>query len=206
MIDFRHKKTKLKALYCGGKEMHKFAYLFSSVLGVVLLNGCAGVAHAQDDKISQLIQRVEYQKKNDTKNLDQLEDKMLGRASWSIECRYQVFDDVKACMMQKGAITVMHLNNSYVVSVGERVQVDSQVAIYVDKNSIQKADDGLFRDASRLIDQFKKGTYAFIRYQSEGNSRNTEAKISLLGFTDAFNDMEKRFKQLNSTSSSSRKF
>lgn len=186
--------------------MQKFAYLFMGVLGFLLLNGCTSIAHAQDDKISQLIQRVEYQKTKDNKTLDQLEDKMLGRASWNIECRYQVFDDVKACMMQKGAITVMHLNNSYVVNVGERVQSGTQVSIYVDKNTIQRADDGLFRDSSRLIEQFKKGSHAFIRYQAEGNSRNTEAKISLLGFTDAFNDMEKRFKLLNSTNSGAPKF
>lgn len=186
--------------------MRKITYVFTGMFSVLVLNGCASVAHAQADKISELIQRVEYQNKNESKKLDQLENKMLGRATWTIECRYQVFDDVKACMMQKGDITVMHLNNRYVINVGERVRTDSQVSMYIDKNSIQRADDGLFRDANRLIDQFKKGSYAFIRYQKEDSSRNTEAKISLLGFTDAFNDMENRFKKLNVTNSSSRNF
>lgn len=186
--------------------MYKSTYLCAGGLAILLLNGCTSIAHAQDDRILQLIQRVEYQKKKDNKNLDQLEDKMLGRASWKIECRYQLFDDIKACMMQKGEITVMRLNNSYVVNVGEQVVPDSQVAIYVDKNAIQKADDGLFRHANRLLEQFKRGNYALIKYQMIGNQNHSEAKISLLGFTDAFNDMEKRFKQLNSSNTTARQF
>lgn len=188
-----------------------------SNFGVGLL--CAGLGLSQamandvtNDQLSQLIQRVEHSKasvtidtaKSSAKATDvtlaQLEKNVLGRASWKIQCRVNVFEDSKVCIMKKGDIIVMRLNNEYSVSIGESHQNNAMVEARVDKQSTLQAREGLYRDASRLIDQMKRGSYIFTRYKKSSEKDYIESKTSLVGFTSAFQDLQLQFNQFPTTS------
>lgn len=151
-------------------------------------------ANATHDALSSLILRVSTQSQNNEAALP-LENKLLGRVSWEIKCQYNAVDDVKACAMSKGPISVLHLNNQYIISVGKNHKKESTSVIRVDKNIDFQEREGLFRNADTLIDQFKRGGYVYTRFQPNQGVA-IESKISLLGFTDAFNDMEAKFLKL----------
>ena len=85
-------------------------------LGLLILSvstlGFIGSVHAAVDQLSSLITKVNNQSKSD--EISAGESRMLGRASWKIKCQYKAFDDMKACVMSKGPISVLHLNNQYI--------------------------------------------------------------------------------------------
>lgn len=151
-------------------------------------------AYAAHDALSSLILKISTQSSVGETVLP-LENKLLGRVSWEIKCQYNATDDVKACVMSKGSISVLHLNNQYIINVGNGHKKESMGLIRVDKNTDFLEREGLFRNANTLIDQFKRGNYAYTRFQPSQGAV-VESKISLLGFTDAFNDMEAKFLKL----------
>ncbi|WP_111860460.1 hypothetical protein [Acinetobacter sp. CFCC 10889] len=164
-------------------------------LGLVLSASAIGLAcSAQaDDQLSTLITKVGSQSKTDT--ISAMENKLLGRASWKIKCQYKAFDDMKACVMSKGPISILHLNNQYIVNIGEKHEKNSQAYIRIDQADTLQEREGLFRNGNSLIGQMKRGNFAFTRFQQSKNQQ-IENKISLTGFTDAFNDMEAQFARL----------
>ena len=83
----------------------------------------------------------------------------------------------------------------YIVNIGEKNLKDNPAYVYVDNNEILQEREGLFRNGDELIKQFKRGNYAFTRFQNN-KKQLVENKISLNGFTDAFNDMEVQFSNL----------
>ena len=176
--------------------------------GVGLLLAGLGVSQAMaasvsNDQLSQLIQRVELSKKTSgteaakqtTRTPEQTEKNLLGRASWNIQCRVNVFEDSKVCIMKKNHIIVMRLNNDYSVSIGDNHQTNTLADARVDSQDVIQAREGLYRNADNLIDQMKKGSYLFTRYKRNGDKDYTEAKTSLVGFTAAFQDLQTQFTQ-----------
>ncbi|WP_254433795.1 hypothetical protein [Acinetobacter sp. Marseille-Q1618] len=149
--------------------------------------------NAADDQLSSLITKVSSQAKSDA--ITDVENKLLGRASWKIKCQYKAFDDIKACVMSKGPISVLHLNNQYIVNIGEKHEKNSIAYVRIDQGNTLQEREGLFRNANGVIGQLKRGNFAFTRYQKAKNQQ-IENKISLTGFTDAFNDMEAQFSKL----------
>lgn len=151
----------------------------------------------KDDQISDLIKKVEYRSQQDEKQITKIENQMLDRASWNIKCKYKVFDDTKVCLMQKGDLSVLHLNNQFIVNIGEKVLKNSMVSVKIDNHKIFQDREGLFRNANTMIEQFKRGNFVFARYVTSTKNQEIERKISLAGFTEAFNDMESQFLSLN---------
>lgn len=156
--------------------------------------------YAAEDRLSSLILRVNAQSNNDEISL--VENKLLGRASWKIKCQYKTFEDMKACVMSKGAISVLHINNQYIVNIGQKHQKDTMTFIRVDQGESLQAREGLFRNGNDLIDLLKRGNYAYTRFQ-QNKTQYIEDKTSLLGFTDAFNDMEAQFSKLSNDKNTS---
>ena len=169
--------------------MHKKLFLFF----FILMSSSVNTTYAED-KISSLILKVSS-KSNNNEEIDLLENKLLGRASWKIKCQYKVFEDIKACVMSKGPISVLRVNQQYIVNIGEKHLKDNLAFIHVDQQEILKEREGLFRNGSELIKQFKRGNFAFTRFQNN-KKQVIENKVSLDGFTDAFNDMEAQFSKL----------
>lgn len=169
--------------------MHKKLFLFF----FILMSSSVNTTYAED-KISSLILKVSS-KSNNNEEIDLLENKLLGRASWKIKCQYKVFEDIKACVMSKGPISVLRVNQQYIVNIGEKHLKDNPAFIHVDQQEILKEREGLFRNGSELIKQFKRGNFAFTRFQNN-KKQVIENKVSLDGFTDAFNDMEAQFSKL----------
>ncbi|MFU9046414.1 invasion associated locus B family protein [Acinetobacter tibetensis] len=97
--------------------------------------------------------------------------------------------------MSKGPISILHVNHQYIVNIGEKHLKDNPAFIHIDNKEILQEREGLFRNGSELIKQFKGGNYAFTRFQNN-KKQLIENKISLDGFTDAFNDMEAQFSKL----------
>ena len=146
-----------------------------------------------DDALNSLINKVSNQNKSNEK-ITALENQLLGRLSWQIKCKAQTSDIAKACMMNKGSITVLHFQDQYVVNIAEKLAKNSTVNIRIDEGKTYSAVEGLYRNSSELITEFKKGHEATIQYKKPDN-KNYEMKISLVGFTAAFNDMEDQFKK-----------
>lgn len=157
----------------------------------------ATTVHAADDQLSSLITKVSSHSKSDA--ITAMESRLLGRASWKIKCQYKAFDDMKACVMSKGTISILHLNSQYIVNIGEKHEKNSLAYIRIDQGDTLQEREGLFRNGNNLIGQMKRGNFAFTRY-SQGKNQQIENKISLNGFTDAFNDMEAQFSKLDDKS------
>ena len=151
--------------------------------------------YASEDRLSTLILKINTKLSNNGE-IDLLENKLIGRASWRIKCQYKVFEDIKACVMSKGPISILNINNKYVVNVGENHLKDNPAFIHIDNKDILQEREGLFRNGSELIKQLKRGNYAYTRFQNN-KKQLIENKIPLVGFTDAFNDMEAQFLNLS---------
>lgn len=162
-------------------------------LGLLVLSISAMNSVQADDQLSSLITKVSNQSKIDT--ISAMENRLLGRASWKIKCQYKAFDDMKACVMSKGPISILRLNNQYIINIGEKHQKNSEAYIRVDQSDTLQEREGLFRNASSLVGQMKRGNFAFTRFYQVKN-KPIEHKISLIGFTDALNDMEAQFAKL----------
>ncbi len=154
--------------------------------------------YASEDRLSTLILKINTKLSNNGE-IDLLENKLIGRASWRIKCQYKVFEDIKACVMSKGPISILNVNNKYVVNVGENHLKDNPAFIHIDNKDILQEREGLF-NGSELIKQLKRGNYAYTRFQNN-KKQLIENKIPLVGFTDAFNDMEAQFLNLSNDKS-----
>lgn len=180
--------------------MYRFILNSTSILLFIFWGS---VSHAEtklvvNDQLSSLIQKVQYESKSNKDIVESL-DKQLARASWKIQCwtkKFEVLEDNKICMMRKDDLIVMHFNDDYILSVGIKHQQNSITDIRIDNNSVIKVNEGLYRDATPVINQMKKGISLLAKHQTQDKSKNTERTISLIGFTDAFNDMELQYKQL----------
>jgi hypothetical protein len=170
----------------------------SKICGVLLVLLGINTSHATpatiDDQLSSLIRNVEYQS-NSKEQVDRL-NSQVARASWRLKCWVRVFEDTKICVMQKNHLTVMRLNDSYSLSVGGKHQKNSMTSIRIDEGSIVQAREGLYRDALPVIEQMKRGYYIFSRYKGQEKDIDVENKVSLMGFTDAFNDMQLQYRKL----------
>lgn len=162
-------------------------------LGLLVLSVSVMGSVQADDQLSTLITKVSSQSKVDS--ISAMENNLLGRASWKIKCQYKAFDDMKACVMSKGPISILRLNSQYIVSIGEKHEKNSSAYIRVDQGDALQEREGLFRNGSALVGQMKRGNFAFTRFQQAKN-KQIENKVSLIGFTDAFNDMEAQFAKL----------
>lgn len=162
------------------------------------LNTSQAATNPVDDQLNQLIQKVESQSNKD--QIDRL-NSQVARASWRIKCWVRVFEDTKICVMQKNYLTIMRLNDTYSVSIGGKHQKNSMTKIRIDEGEVIGAREGLYRDAMPVIDQMKRGYHLFTRYTSQDKGTNVESKVSLMGFTEAFNDMQMQYRKINATQS-----
>lgn len=170
--------------------MRKKNYLYFLFLMLITANNVS----ASEDQLSTLILKVNA-KSSSNAEIDLMENKLIERASWKIKCQYKVFEDMKACIMSKGPISILHVNHQYIVNIGEKQLKNNPVFIHIDNKEILQEREGLFRNSSELIKQFKRGNYAFTRFYNN-KKQLIENKVSLDGFTDAFNDMEVQFSKL----------
>lgn len=185
-----------------GKFGYRYEWLmltniFKSTVVICALLGSSFVGAAsasKEDQLADLIERVQSQKGEE--KVAQLENQMLGRASWEISCWIKVFDDTKICTMQRGDIIVMRLNNIYSVSIGENHTKNTFTSVRVDDNKTEEAREGLFRNASSLIQQLKQGKNVYTRYKQGSSGKELDAKVSLVGFTAAYTDMQNQFERL----------
>lgn len=180
--------------------------IFSNFCGAVLVFSMAGTTGAAEDSLNQLIQKIEYKSQTQTnegkrapERLDQLETQLLGRASWDIQCWMKVYDEAKICVMQKNHITVVRFNDRYSVNIGEKHLKDSLTELRIDQRDPITTREGLYREGEQVIDQMKKGYNIYTRHHERDQKKPVEHKISLIGFTSAFVDMEDRFKKLSAT-------
>lgn len=168
-----------------------------AVLGLALSStvGAAAVS-VKNDRLGYLIQRVDYQRID--ASIEKSENQLLGRASWNIQCWVKTGEDTKICTMRKNHITVMRMNDHYSLSVGMKPEKNSVTVLKVDDNSPLQAREGLYRDAQPIIDQFKRGSEVKTEFKATNTAKTVMNQISLVGFTDAFNDMQQQYSRLDS--------
>jgi invasion protein IalB len=175
---------------------------FFKICGIFLILLGINSAHAGvstiDDQLTALISRVEHpiQRKEQADRLNS----QVARASWRIKCWVRVFEDTKVCVIQKNQLTVIRLEDSYSVSIGSQHQKNSMTTIRIDQADALQAREGLYREALPVIEQMKRGYYLFSRYKMSDQGNLIETKISLMGFTDAFNDMQLQYRRLETGS------
>ena len=168
------------------------------VLLILLGTNMSQAASVVDDQLNNLIRNVESQSQKE--QADRL-NSQVARASWRIKCWVRVFEDTKICVMQKNDLTIMRLNDTYSVSIGGKHQKNTMTQIRIDTGEVMEAREGLYRDAMPVIDQMKRGYNLFSRYKSQDKGSNVDRKVSLMGFTDAFNDMQLQYRRLDSSAS-----
>ena len=165
--------------------------------GVLLFSYCCTATFAatmQKDSLHDLIEQFTSPQTTDV-NIG-IHRAMVGRASWHIQCEFQAQDKTKVCLMQKHHITVMRLNDDYSIYVSANHLKNSISALRVDQNNVVQAREGLYRDAGRIIEQFRTGLVVKTRFQSENHAAQYH-ELSLLGFADAFEDMQVQYQSLN---------
>lgn len=91
----------------------------------------------------------------------------------------------------------MRMNDSYSLSVGINHARNSITLLKVDNNSVLQAREGLYRDAQAIIDQFKRGFEVKTEFNVSHNAKPVVNEVSLIGFSDAFNDMQQQYSKLN---------
>ena len=99
--------------------------------------------------------------------------------------------------MRKNHITVMRMNDNYSLSVGIKHEKNSITLLKVDNNSIWQAREGLYRDAQTIIDQFKRGFEVKTEFNAFNTAKPVVNEVSLIGFSDAFNDMQQQYSKLD---------
>ncbi len=149
----------------------------------------------QTDRLADLIQTVGYSNPQD--DIAQLEKYLLGRSSWNVQCWVKVFDGAKVCTLQKDHITVVRLNDDYSVRIGDQSGKNAKTALRVDQYQPLYTPNGWFRDANKLIEQFKLGAYVYTRYPNVNPDQDVDYKVALLGFSNAFQHMQQQFAQLD---------
>ncbi|WP_162898207.1 hypothetical protein [Acinetobacter sp. WCHAc010034] len=177
--------------------LNNTSIFFWAVLGLTLSSavGAASIS-VKNDRLGYLIQRVDYQRIDDS--IEKSENQLLGRASWNIQCWVKAGEDTKICTMRKNHITVMRMNDHYSLSVGMKPAKNSITVLTVDDNSALQAREGLYRDAQPIIDQFKRGAQVKTEFKASNTAKTVMNEISLVGFTDAFNDMQQQYSRLDS--------
>lgn len=168
---------------------------FKKVLIVTVLMGLTQTICAQEDHLNTLIKKVAVSS-NSEHYFNNIENQMLGRASWKIKCEYRVYDDVKACVMRKGPLSIARIHHEYVVNLGSQHATHSLAKIRVDQGPVQQQLGGFFREGDQLIEQFKKGYFAYTEYKNKEN-KVIQHQLSLMGFAYAFNDMQEQFNHIS---------
>lgn len=166
--------------------------------GVLLFSYCCTATFAatmQKDSLNDLIEQFTSPQTSDV-NIG-INRAMVGRASWHIQCEFQAQDKSKVCFMQKHHITVMRLNDDYSINIGSNHLKNSISSLRVDQNNVVQAREGLYRDAGSIIEQFRTGSVVKTRFQSDINHATQYHEQSLLGFADAFEDMQVQYQSLN---------
>ena len=166
--------------------------------GVLVGNTACATTNSMDDQLSQLIRKVQ-EPSSSREQMDRVNGQ-IARASWQVRCWVRIFEDSKICVIQKEHLTIMRLNNTYSVSIGNQHLKGSFSSLRIDGNKVVKAQEGLYRDATPIIDQMKRGYYLFTRYHTQDKANTIENKISLMGLTDAYNDMQIRYRKLDAIS------
>lgn len=165
--------------------------------GVLLFSYCCTATFAatiQKDSLNDLIEQfTSLQTPDVNTGINRI---MVGRASWHIQCEFQVQDKTKVCLMQKHHITVMRLNDDYSINIGANHLKNSISALRVDQNNVVQAREGLYRDAGSIIEQFRTGIVVKTRFQSENYAAQYH-ELSLLGFADVFEDMQVQYQSLH---------
>ena len=169
---------------------------FGAILGLMIANTAgAATISMKNDRLGYLIQRVDYQRINDS--LEKSENQLLGRASWNIQCWVKSSENTKICTMRNNHITVMRMNDYYSLSVGTKHAKNSIALLKVDNNSVLQAREGLYRDAQAIIDQFKHGFEVKTEFNVPNTTKPVVNEVSLIGFSDAFNDMQQQYSKLD---------
>lgn len=175
---------------------------FWVVLGLAVSSAVSAASISlKSDPLGYLIQHVDYQR-DDT--MEKLENRLIGRASWNIQCWIKESEDTKICTMRKNNITVMRMNNHYSLSVGLKIAKNSSTVLKVDDNNALQAREGLYRDAQPIIDQFKRGIGVKTEFKPSYAIKVVASETSLVGFTDAFNDMQQQYGRLDNLESQRR--
>lgn len=115
---------------------------------------------------------------------------------WFINCKRNVFDDSKICYLKGNDLWIFLINGKYSVVVGSDHYPKTRAGLRIDNNKPVYGYEGDFSNSTVLINQFKKGKFAYTRYQEWPYLYQIDKKTDLEGFNEKFNEMLKRYKTL----------
>lgn len=119
-----------------------------------------------------------------------------GHDSWRINCTKKKFDNMKICYMKQGDLWVFLINGSYSVSVGTDHYPRTTAGLRIDSSPAIYGYEGDLPKPLSIIERLKKGKVAYTRYQKWPYQYNKDGEVSLLEFTEQFNEMLKQYKNL----------
>lgn len=117
---------------------------------------------------------------------------------WHITCKRDRFDGTKMCLMLKRNedVSVMIMNGKYHVFVGRDHYPRTQSAIKIDNNATIYGYEGVFKNSPEIIEQMKRGRVVYSRYKEWPYDYNKDNEMSLLGFTEKYNEMRAKYREL----------
>lgn len=118
---------------------------------------------------------------------------------WDISCRKDKIDNKKICSMWRDGLTVMMINNRYIIGVGKGDSYPgSNSAIKVDDNIAYFGRERMINliSTNAIIQQLKKGRTAVIRYREWPYDYDKSNEVDLNGFTKKLNEMTDSYNKL----------
>lgn len=115
---------------------------------------------------------------------------------WSLYCYKKEFDNTKFCLLRGDDLRVYLINGKYSVVVGSDHYPKTRAGLRIDNNKVAYGYEGDFSNSSVLLNQLKKGKFAYTRYQEWPYLYQIDKKTDLKEFNAKFNEMLKRYKTL----------
>lgn len=117
-------------------------------------------------------------------------------SSWLISCEKKKFDNMKICHMNQGDLWVFLINGKYSVDIGHNHYPRTNGGLRIDNGSPVYGYEGDLPKPLSIIERLKKGKVAYTRYQEWPYQYNKDGEVSLIGFTEQFNEMLRQYKDL----------
>jgi hypothetical protein len=127
------------------------------------------------------------------------------KAGWDWGCSENEVSNEPDCLVYDGSMSVVVglRGKEAIVLVGKNHRPDTEVSLRIDGGRIftyqaGKGTMGFLREDDQIVTLFKRGSEAAVRYTTMPDNVVTQ-RVSLKGFTAAFNAARKRYDEMSKT-------
>ncbi|EPW3466519.1 hypothetical protein ACWJ7M_003525 [Acinetobacter baumannii] len=108
-------------------------------------------------------------------------------------CYKDRFNGAKICSIHNKNIMVAIINGEQKIYIGSNHYPGKKTAVKIDNGITYYGKEGYFNNSKVIIDEMKKGNIIYTRYVKWPYEYNVDSEISLIGFTNALNNLRQRY-------------